>query len=230
MTSSAHTGSGGQAVALHAYGPGGPYQPMKACGDRFAEVTGAGVVTTKGVPASWIGQAREDGDLIYGGADYMLVDYDRECPGLLDMNAVVNLYPRRVGLIVRKGNPRGLETVDDMGRGGLRVLDVQLEKMEAFQSAARSAGTIACSVVTGEEGRAAWLSDRGLDAWVTYRSWHATMADETDFLPILGPAAVLRSTPVALTRLTAQRELTRAYVEFLRSGEAHAIFRSFGWE
>ncbi len=101
---------------------------MKACGERFAELAGVRVVTTKGIPASWIGRAREDADLIYGGAEYMLLDYDRECPGLVDMNTVVNLYPRRVGLLVRKGNPRGLDTIEDLGREGLRVLDVQLEK------------------------------------------------------------------------------------------------------
>ena len=229
MTGTAGGGASGTTV-LHAYGPGGPYLPMKACGELFTQATGVRVITTKGVPSSWIGRARQDADLIYGGAEYMLPEYESECPGLIDMTAVANLFPRRVGIIVRKGNPKVLSSPEDLGVGGLRVLDVQLERMEPFQRAARRAGNIARSVVTGEEGRTAWLTEQELDAWITYRSWHVTMRDEAEFLPILGPPDSLRFTPVALARRTPHRQLAADFVGFLRSEATHRIFAEHGWE
>jgi hypothetical protein len=74
------------------------------------------------------------------------------------MATAVNLFPRRVGIIVRKGNPKGLSTPASLGNKGINVLNVQLEKMELFQTAAREARTIVRSVVTARTGepRGSW--------------------------------------------------------------------------
>jgi accessory colonization factor AcfC len=72
--------------------------------------------------------------------------------------------------------------------------------------------------------------ERDLEAWISYWSWHLTMRDEAEFLPILGHPDALRFTPLALTRRTAQRRLAEQFVRFLRSDEAHGVFRQYGWE
>lgn len=68
-----------------------------------------------------------------------------------------------------------------------------------------------------------------LDAWVTYKSWHVGLEEETDFIEIPG-AHALRYTPVALTTRTPHRREARQFIAFLKSPEARSIFVAHGWE
>jgi accessory colonization factor AcfC len=222
--------SAGSAV-LRIYGPGGPYRVMQECAELFSRRSSIEVVVTKGVPESWIKDARVNADLIYGGAEYMLVECDKKYPGLIDMATIRKLYPRQIGIIVRRGNPKKILTLSDLGREGIKILDVQLEEMEIFQERAlHGRGNIARSVVTGEDGRAAWLAAPELDAWITYRSWHRTMPSESEFIPITGTAEASRFTPVALAIRSTQRKTAEAFIRFLETDEAHKVFMKHGWE
>lgn len=216
---------------LRVYGPGGPYPSMRACAELFARRTGSPVEVLRGEPDSWAASAREDADLVYGGAEYMLEDLARSWPGLVDMSTALNLYPRQVGILVRPGNPSGARDLEDLGRRGLRLLDVQLERMEGFQErASPGRGNVARSVVTGEEGRAAWLADPTLEAWITYRSWHVAMPGQAEFLPLGDLPGARRFTPIALACRSQRQDLARAFVRFLQSEEAHEVFRQHGWD
>ena len=125
-------------MKLHVFGPGGPYTPMAECARAFRETTGTEVAVVMGTPNQWIEEAREKGDLLYGGAEYMISDFISSYPGMVDESTVTNLYTREVGIIVRKDNPSGIATLNDLGRKGMCVLNVELEKMEALQNKAAS--------------------------------------------------------------------------------------------
>jgi accessory colonization factor AcfC len=215
---------------LAVYGPGGPYEPVRACAENFSREFGIPVTVVKGQPEAIAQRVATDGDVYYGGAPYMMDDFIRAHPGVVDASTVRELFSRRVGIIVRRDNPKGIRGVADLSRPGGAVLDVALENMEALRGDPPGGGAdVGRRVVSGEEGFAAWEGDPGLDAWVTYRSWFVRMTHGEEFLPIAGPDA-LRATPVALTRRTQRRADAMAFVDYLATDAAHRVFQEYGWE
>lgn len=216
---------------LNIYGPGGPYSPMSECAEQFAGMNAIRVVITKGTPEQWIERARNDADMIYGGAEYMLDDFIAAYPGIVDPAAVINLHARAVGIIVKKGNPRNIRGLADLGLPAVKILNVELEKMEDLQN--RVPGVrekIKFSVLTGEEGADKWLSSSSPDAWITYRSWHIKLKDHTEFVPLSGKDALSRWTPIGITKTSPQRGMGYEFISFLKSGQGHSIFRRWGWQ
>jgi len=216
--------------ALRMYGPGGPHHVLKECADLFKEKHGIEVQVFKLMPHALAKKLPEDGDLYYGGAEYMLDEFHQKHPGILDLDTVERLHPRRIGIIVRKGNPLGIRHLDDLGRNGVDLLDVNLENMRHFYGRhAGGIGNVRRFEYTGQQGVEAWQSTRELDAWVTYRSWHLLLEHDSEFIEIPGEQA-LRYIPVALTERTPRQQQAKAFIDFLKSDEARQIFAEHGWE
>lgn len=238
------TGSPGMAVAetytseansrqavLHVFGPGGPYRPMRECADIFSERKGIQIQITAGTPPQWIAAARQNGDLIYEGAEFMLNDFMRSYPKMLDETSITGLYVRAAGILVRKGNPKGIRKLEDLTRNGTKILVVTQENMqEVYERVAGIHYNLVMPVLTGLEAVQAWKSKPDLDAWITYESWHAALKDETDLVPLNPTEQVFRITPVAETRSSKHKQLSREFVSFLQSEEAHNVFRKWGWK
>jgi accessory colonization factor AcfC len=216
--------------ALHVYGPGGPHGPMKECAQRFTEKTGTAVQVTKWTPDQWIDVARRNADLIYGGAEYMLTDFVSQYPGVAGPSRITHLYKRNIGILVRKGNPRAIKSLDELSGPDIRILDVQLEKMQEIQT--KRPGlmqNIRLSVVTGEQGADKWRTTPELDAWITYESWHVRLREDSEFINLPENQTLLRATPIAFALKSPNPKAARAFVKFLESEEGHDIFRKWGW-
>ena len=199
-------------------GPGGLFAPMRDCAKAFAQSRGVHVEVLKSEPSLWRGYWQEGVDVFYGGASDVLEDFHRQNPEILDLETLQDLWSRDIGILVRSGNPLRIASLVDLGRFEARLLDVQLEKMEAFQKEGFfGRPTVALSVLTGEQGRQAWASQKDLDAWITYRTWHAALHDGTEFVPLAGQADATRPAVAALTR-TARREAALGFVAYLKFG------------
>lgn len=185
---------------VHVYGPGGPHHVLAECAEIFMEKHGVKVVVIRVLPHDLAEKLGENGDIYYGGAEYMAEEFDRSNPGLLDMTSVEKLHPRRIGIIVRKGNPQNIKGIEDLSRQGIDLLDVKLENMRHFHGTETDrSSNIRRFVYTGQQGIDTWQSSPDIDAWVTYKSWHAQLEKSADFIEIPGDHA-LRYTPVALTQ------------------------------
>lgn len=215
---------------LVAYGPGGPHEALQECAELFRERHGVTVAVVKGSPRELERKIREDGDLYFGGAEYMLEDFARRNPGVLDLESAEKLYPRRIGVVVRKGNPRGIRGWECLTRSDIALLGVDLENMAEVAASHRvGAANVRRRVYTGREGVAAWRSFPDLDAWITYRSWHVELERESEFVELPG-AGTLRFTPIAVTSRTRHPDAAREFISFLKSPEAREIFVRHGWE
>ncbi|HEY5998492.1 MAG TPA: substrate-binding domain-containing protein [bacterium] len=219
----------GPHTVLRAYGPGGPHEVLKECAALYHKLYGETVMVFRGGPGTLRQKVALDGDLFYGGAEYMLEDFDRANPGLLDMRTVERLHPRRLGIVVRKGNPRGIRGLEDLRRTGIRVLQASFENVSGYRGGTAAGASRDSEEHTGTEALKAWRSHPEIDAWITYRSWHAVLAGEADFIEIAGDGA-LRFTPIALTTRTSHRQAAARFVAFLKSPEAERIFRQHGWD
>ncbi|MDT8423734.1 MAG: substrate-binding domain-containing protein [Desulfuromonadales bacterium] len=214
---------------LRVYGPGGPYHALSECADLYRDRYGVEVQVVRALPhdlAEWI---RVDGDIYYGGAPCMLEEFVENNPGLLDLASVELLYPRQVGIVVRAGNPLGIEGLGCLTEENVGLLDVKLENMRQLHNAfTEQPNNLKSLVYTGRQGLRAWRNEPEIDAWVTYRSWHVKL-DDADFIE-LPPEQGLRYTPLALTTRTAWPQQARNFLEFLKSEDACRIFQKHGWD
>jgi accessory colonization factor AcfC len=209
-------------------GPGGPYEAMKEAAEAFSRLKGVAVEVVKEPPEKWFEQRS---DLIYGGAPNMLEDFMAGHPKAIEPSSLRHLYNRQIGIIIRKGNPKGIAELADLGREAVKVLDVKLETMGEFQNKVPNlAEHIYRSVTTGDQGKQAWRSLQELDAWITYKSWHFVLSRESEFIPLTSDSGSLRPTPIAITAWTKKKDLAQAFILFLQSEAGYTIFQRRGWE
>lgn len=216
---------------LRVLGPGGPYEAVRECCASFEERTKIRVLVRKGRPDLLAEEARASGDVLYSGAESMMEEFERSFPGIVDHPSIRCPCRRRIGILVRPGNPRGIRGLSSLAADGVGLLAVELEGMEGFFGLfAGIPANIRRRVVTGEEGFEAWRSGPALDAWVTYRSWFVRLEDGTQFVEMEDVAGRYRGTPLALTQTTRKPVQAGALLDFLSGEAARAIFRKWGWE
>jgi accessory colonization factor AcfC len=216
---------------LHVYGPGGPFGPMKECADIFSARTGTDVRVVRGTPPQWIEQAKQNGDLVFQGAEYMLKDFMQAYPSMVDESSVTGLYARAAAILVRKGNPKNIRTLVDLVKQGAKIMVVTQEKMEeVFGGVPGIQYNIVMPVLTGLQAEQTWKTMKELDAWITYESWHHVLRDETDLIEVQNNARVLRITPVATMKASKNAKSAKEFVNFLKSDEAHEVFQKWGWK
>ncbi|MHB0970755.1 MAG: substrate-binding domain-containing protein [Thermoanaerobaculia bacterium] len=222
---------------LHVYGPGGPLAPMQEAAERFGRERGVRVVVTGGPEAQWIDRAKQDADLIFGGAEYMLSQFAMKHPGLVDGSTREELYVRASGVLVRKGNPKKIRTLEDLTRPGIRLLDVEgAGQLGMWEDMAGSASLIdgiqkntAAVVANTAEGIEKWKSMLDLDAWIIFESWHYRLKDVTDLVRLPKGQRVYRGTPIAITTKSREKALASDFIRWLKSAEGKEIFVKWGW-
>jgi accessory colonization factor AcfC len=222
---------------LRVYGPGGPLTPVRACGERYTRAKGIAVKVDGGPEEAWIAKAEQDGDVVFGGAEYMLTDLARRRPGLLDLSTRASLWDRPAAILVRKGNPLKIRGLEDLARPGVKLLDVTgAGQTGLWEDLAGRRGlipaiqrNIALATYNTAEGIAAWRAQPELDAWITFASWYDRLRDEADLVQLPAGERVYRGTPVAVTRRSTNRDRALAFVAFLGSEECHTLFRAAGW-
>lgn len=227
-----------QNKTLMIYGPGGPLGPMKECAEIFSKAYGIELKVVAGPESQWIAQAKQDGDLIFGGAEYMLTDFILRHPGLVDEKTRTHLYIRAAGILVRKGNPKRIESLSDLTKHGIRLIDVNgAGQLGLWEDMAGAKGfipgiqqNIAISVPTSAEAIEKWKSMPELNAWITFESWHYRLKDVTDLVRLPENERIYRGTPVAITKISKSSGKATQFIEFLKTEEAHKIFQKWGWK
>ncbi len=162
------------------------------------------------------------------------------------MSQVSDLFPGAVGvsnnrlvLLVKKGNPHGVRSLDDLGKPGLRV-GVGHEKQCALgvltQETLRQGGfrgrvmkNVTVQSPTGDMLVNQLLAG-SLDAVIAYVSNATSAGDRLEALPIDVPCAVAEQ-PIAVAKESRRKQLAGRLVAALRSAESRARFEAqgFGW-
>ena len=222
---------------LHVYGPGGPIAPMKECAELYTNQTHIQVEVMAGPEDKWITSAQSNADIIYGGAEYMLTQFGQKHPGFLQEGSRSELYRRAIGILVRKNNPKHIHDLADLTKPGVRILNVdgagQLGVWEDLAGRKNLIGPlqehIAVSSVNSAEGIKQWDENPSLDAWITYDSWQKRLPTTTDLVRFPREMTLYRGTPVAIASRSEQKTEAAAFIKFLHSEPAHAIFLRWGW-
>jgi accessory colonization factor AcfC len=227
-----------QTDTLYVYGPGGPQAAMDACAKIFSNKTAIPVKVIAGPEAKWIEQAKQNADIVFGGAEYMLTQFTMQHPGMIDNSSRTELYKRGAGILVRKGNPKHITSLKDLTKKGIRILDIngagQLGLWEDLAGKQNLIGGIQKNISRSFPNTAmaidAWKTDESYDAIISYSSWYLRLKDVAQLVEIPAAQTVYRGTPIAITQLTNQRKDAEQFIQFLLSDERHSIFKKWGWQ
>lgn len=226
-----------QEKGLHVYGPGGPLAPMKECAELFTKARGFPVLVTAGPEPNWIDQAKQNADLIYGGAEYMLSQFMLKHPDLVDPTTITSLYVRPAGILVRKGNPKRMQSLSDLTKPGVRIIDVAgAGQVALWEDLAGARGlipgirkNIVITVANTAQAIEKWKAVPEIDAWINFESWQLRLPELTDLVRLPEQEKIYRGTPIAATRISKNRDQALEFIRFLATEPAHDVFRKWGW-
>ncbi|SDE84604.1 accessory colonization factor AcfC [Bhargavaea beijingensis] len=230
--------SGEAENTLYVYGPGGPLGPMEELAEKFTEETGIPVKVTAGPESKWIKEAKQQADLVYGGSHYMLRNTMLEHPELIDEKTIEELYPRAAGILVRKGNPKNIRSLEDLTKEGVKILDVNgAGQLGLWEDLAGRKGLIPgisnnidLSVPNSAKAIELWKKHNKHDAWITYESWHHRLKDVTDLVELPEEEKLYRGTPIAIAADSDQKKDAKQFIEFLKTDPSHQVFQKWGWK
>ena len=203
----------------------------------FQEETGAEVILHFGGSGQMLSQLRlaERGDIYFpGSSDYMElakregdVDPDTE-------TRIVYLIP---AINVPPGNPKGITSLEDLGKPGVRVgtarPDAVCVGLYAVEVLERNgvADQVRANIVTQTEScakTAQLVSMQMVDAvigWRVFEYWDPERIKTV----MLAPAQIPRIgyIPAAVAKSTSDRQLAEAFIGFLTGSDGRAIFRKW---
>lgn len=214
--------------------------PLEEATAIFRARTGIDVDLVWGGSGSVLSQlklARRGELYIPGSPDFM----DRaEAEGLVDPRTKVILAYLLPAICVQKGNPKGIRSLPDLGRPGLRLafgapesVCVGLYGLEVIE-AAGLLDSVERNVVTHASSCSATASlvvMKKVDAvmgWDVFGSWNPAAVDVVP----LGPGEIRRIAyiPAAVTSSYCRdRDSALAFLAFLSSEEVRGIFRKWGY-
>ena len=231
-----------QALAqeVRVYGSEGPSPAVHEAAATFGEKNDVKVEVVSGPVTKWLDKAKEDADVIFCSAEFMMSDLIRAGELQIDPRTVTPLYLRPSAILVRPGNPKGIGDFPDLLRPGMRLMVVTgsgqtglWEDMAGKQGDIRTIRHFRRNVVffapNSETAEKTWKEQPDIDAWVTWSIWHLPLHDHADLVPVSKDYVVYRQCNVALTTHGVENEQAGKFVEFLASPEGAEIFKSWDW-
>jgi accessory colonization factor AcfC len=225
---------------LYAYGPGGPAPAMKEAASEFEKITGIRVEVTAGPTDKWLGKARNDADLVYGGSENMMTDFVYAMPDQLSHQKVTPLFLRPYAILVRPGNPKHIMGVHDLFKPGLKILVVNgAGQTGTWEDMAGRRGNIDSVIAlrkniagyakNSAESKKIWEDDKSIDAWLIWNIWQVANPSLADLVKIEPDYAIYRDSEIAITKKGEQSRAAQQFVAFLQSESGAKIFAKWGW-
>ena len=229
-----------QAGTVKAYGPGGPAPAMKEASALFQKQTGTEVQVTPGPTGNWLAKAKTDADIVFSGSENMMLGFMAAFDGQIVSSTVEPLYLRPATLLVRKGNPKGIKGMRDLAKPGMTLLVTEgAGQVGMWEDVAGRTGDLALLKAVRRNIREfaansglalqSWKDKPEIDAWLIWNHWQVANPDFADQVAVEPNLVIWRSSDVALTERAKANAEAKAFVEFLKSPDAVAIFRKFGW-
>lgn len=227
--------------ALNVYGPGGPAPAMKEAAAAFSAARKVPVNVVAGPAGEWADKAKADADVIFSGAENMFTEFAKALPGLFDISQAQPLYLRPVAILVRPGNPKGIRGFRDLLRPGVKVLTVAgAGQVGLWEDVAGRTGDIGMvralrrnlvfpEAANSGVARQQWVDRKDIDVWLIWNIWQVANPQLADVVEMDEPFRIYRDTGVVLTSRGSRSAEARAFVEYLQSPAAAAIFSKWGW-
>lgn len=224
------------------YGAGGPDTAFKKVAAAFTKKTGIEVAITGGPEPTWTKKAQADADILWGTSEEdmtaMLETYK-----VFTWDSVTPIYIRPTIIAVKKGNPKNIQSFDDLLKDGVRIVVTE------GAGVANTSGTGTWEDVAGRLGKLddvkrfrknivgfgngsgpsfQMFVDKDADAWITWPDWPITHPDKADYVQLPEARRILRDVNVALAPDADPQ--AKQFLDFLSSDEGAAIMKTEGWQ
>ena len=110
--------------ALHLYGPLGLNPAIKEAAIVFAARHDVNLEVGSGPLDAWLGDARQNGDLIYCTGEFIMKDFVRKNQVAVDESTMTRLYLRPSVILVRPDNPKDIRDFPDLLKPGTKIMMV----------------------------------------------------------------------------------------------------------
>jgi molybdate transport system substrate-binding protein len=222
----------GGAEPLEFYCGAGIRPPVAELAERFAARTGIEVACDYAGSELLLGRIKLSGrgDLYMPG-DEQYLDQAEQAGLIASKETVCYFVPV---IIVRKGNPKGIRSLDDLARPGIKLGLGDPEACAIGVTTARIFAKNGMDPETIEPNvafRALTVNELGnhvklgsLDAAIVWDAVAAYFAEEADAVPIPPEQNVISTVAVAVLKSSTRPELARQFVEFMTSDEGRAVF------
>lgn len=225
---------------INVYGPGGPAPAMKAAAEAFSRSSGIRVTVISGPSEKWKDKAKENADLIYSGSEAMMTDFESVFKEQIISDSILPLYLRPAVILVRKGNPLGINGVRDLTKKGVRILVThgagqtgmwedmsgRTGDMETVKGIRNNIKLFAPNTGMAKQ---AWMKDQNFDAWIVFNTWGNDDSKAGDIVYPEKEYSIYRDMGIAFTHTGEGKKDVEKFVDFLKSKKGENIFRSMGW-
>jgi len=214
-----------------------PAIPMNEAARIFEERHGVKFEAQTGPVEGWLPRVKAgEGDIINVGAEYIMDDILNEGLVLKETRATIGY--RRSVIIVRRGNPKEIGTLQDLTREGIRLLvciggcqkglwDDVASKVMLTDKIRRN--IVQCGVGCADTLRRWRATKDTIDAGIVWNVYKNIAPDDCDMIELPENIRVMRSTNAAITSSSKNRELAQSFINFLRSDEGKRYYIKWGW-
>jgi molybdate transport system substrate-binding protein len=222
--------------SLHVYSSGAVAPPIKKCAEEFTAQRGIDVAFTVGKAEELISEiaALKQGDILTCGAEFILDD--AQVKGLISGETRRSLGYRRSAILVPKSNPKGIESLSDLVKEGMKVgISISGCLVGMWDDVSSKAGLTdklrknitdfadGCGAVAG------LINQKKVDAvfgWDAFQElWPATI----DVVALPREIQVFRSTGIAVITFSKQRETATQFIDYATSDKGKEVYRAYGW-
>ncbi len=214
--------------------------PTEEAARAFEKKTGMKVNLTFGGSGFVLSQMTlaKKGDLYFpGSSDYMELAKQKMLVFPETEKYVVYLVP---AINVQKGNPKGIKTLQDLARPGVRVaianpngVCVGLYAVEIVEKNLTPEGKAAfrknlANYTESCEKTATAISLKAVDAVIGWRVFQYWDPQRIETVPLKKQEIVrIGYIPIAVSQFTTNRTLAQSFIDFIVSGEGKAFFRKY---
>lgn len=174
-------------------------------------------------------------DLAIGGAEYLLDD--AVVRGMVEKGDRRTIACRRSAVIVPAGNPRQIESIQDLAEPGVRlgasVIDCLKGLWEDIAGRCGLLEPIGRNITFYANGCVAIIeavADGTVDAAFGWTAFKHLDPDRIDVVTLPEEECVLRGTCVGLLEFSDRPEDARRFMDFLTTDEARSCYAKYGWE
>jgi len=221
---------------LRVYSAGAVAPPLQEAVDIFENKFGIRCKLTTGKPSNLLAAiaASKQGDIISCGAEYILDE--AEDRGLIVKGSRRSMGFRRSVIIVPKGNPAKITSLNDLCKENVRIgiaTDGCLKGV--WDDVASKAGLTdqirrnithhadACGSLMG------LIHQEKVDAIFGWNAFQYVWPDTCEAIELHFDLQVFRSTVVAMVSYTKDAELSQKFIDFLITNEVRKIYSDYGW-
>jgi molybdate transport system substrate-binding protein len=225
-----------QSQLLRVYAAGAVAPPLQKAIEVFENRFGILCDFKTGKPSNLLAAiaVSKAGDVISTGAEYILDEAeDRE---LVVKGSRKSLGLRRSVILVPKGNPANITSLEDLCKAGIRVGIATDGCLKGVWDDVASKAGLSDQIRRNITGHAdacgslmGLLHQEKVDAIFGWNAFQYVWPDTSEAIELPPNIQVFRSTPVAMVSYTKDAELSQKFIDFLTTEEVRKIYSDYGW-